>query len=309
MIYYIGKKNSILQKMSRYLITHVGSYRKIKILPLLVWRNALTIEDIEKERSIIKSELSNFVIGSQKHSGLLKRSRNFEYIVSKLIAVSDKELKDIVLISKKTTDIKGITSDKSNTGYSTITIIKVAKRILVRLQVEHLGKRMSIIKKLDGTYSVEFLIMKFVNFRCKILGIEAPKEFNFNKALETARDLGYVNPSGEHIDIDFDMNDIVSSKIKKRDNKHITELIYNPINTTGYRHISIVDNGHGKPTMVLAIKIGKKEHRRTVYVNESNYKKILKEFIKEKMDLLNIDLDIDISYDKCLEAIRNIEKV
>ncbi len=48
MIYYIGKKNNIVQKMSRYLILHVGSYSKIKILPLLVWRNALTIEDIEK---------------------------------------------------------------------------------------------------------------------------------------------------------------------------------------------------------------------------------------------------------------------
>ena len=306
MVYYISMENYIIQKMSRYLITYVEYYTKIKMLPLLAWRNALTLEDIEKERSVIKNELDNYIVGSQKHSGLLKRSRNFEYIVSKLIVVSDIEVKDSMIVSKKMINIKNVTSVKSTTGYSNIAIFKSAEKINVRLQIERLGKRISITKELNGSYSVEFLIMKFVNFKCSILGIKSPKEFNFDKALETAKDLGYVNPSGDYIDMDFDINESKSSKVNKRENKRMTDFIYNPINTTGYRHISLVDNGHGKPTMVLSIKIGKKEHRKTVYVNESNYKDILKELIKEKMNLLNMNLDINIKYDKCLESIKNI---
>ena len=307
MKYYISMENNIIQRMSRYLIVYADSYTKIKILPLLVWRNTLTLEEIEKERSILKKEMDSVVKNSQKYSGILRRSKNFEFIVSKLITISSTEVKDILIVSKKNKDVKKITSIKSNTSYTNITIFKSAEKILVRFQIERLNKRTSITKELDGSYSVEFLIKKFVSFRCEMLGIETPKEFNFDKALETAKDLGYVNPSGNYIDIEFDINDVMSSKVKKRENKHITEFIYNPINTTGYKHISVSDNGFGKPTMVLAIKIDGKEHRKTILIDETTYKDVLKEFIKEKMNLLNINLNVDIKYDKCLESIRNIK--
>lgn len=305
---YISIENNIIQKMSRYLLMYIDSYTKIKILPLLVWRNTLTLEDIEKERSVLKKEMANAIKNSQKYVGILRRSKNFEYIVSKLTILSDIEIKDSIVVSKKIKDIKNVTSIKSNTGYTTIAIFKSAERIVVRLQIERLNKRTSVTKELDGSYSVEFLIMKFVNFRCKLLGIETPKEFNFDRALETAKDLGYVNPSGNYIDIDFDMSNLIPSNVNKRESKRITDFVYNPINTTGYRHISIVNNGFNKPVMVLSIKINRKEHRKTTCIDEFTYKDTLKEFIKEKMSLLNLNLDVDIKYDKCLETIKNIEK-